>query len=50
MVFASKEAHDQYQEHPKHLKFIEENKENWEKVRVFDTYLSPPVAATGAGN
>ena len=41
MVFANKAAHDKYQEHPRHLKFIEENKENWEKVRVFDSYLSP---------
>jgi Stress responsive A/B Barrel Domain len=48
IVFADKAAHDKYQEHPRHLKFIEENKENWEKVRVFDSYLSPvpsPVPA-----
>jgi hypothetical protein len=49
LVFVSKQAHDKYQEHPKHLKFIEENKDNWEKVRVFDSYLSPPVPAGGAG-
>jgi Stress responsive A/B Barrel Domain len=41
IVFANKAAHDKYQDHPRHLKFIEENKENWEKVRVFDSYLSP---------
>jgi hypothetical protein len=41
LVFTGKEAHDKYQEHPRHLKFVEENKENWEKVRVFDSYLSP---------
>ena len=41
LVFANKAAHDKYQEHPRHLKFVEENKENWEKVRVFDSYLSP---------
>ena len=41
MVFVNKAAHDKYQEHPRHLKFVEENKENWEKVRVFDSYLSP---------
>jgi hypothetical protein len=46
LVFANKEAHDKYQEHPRHLKFIEENKENWEKVRVFDSYLSPALTAT----
>ena len=33
LVFADKAAHDKYQDHPEHLKFIEENKANWEKVR-----------------
>ncbi len=46
LVFANKEAHDKYQQHPRHLKFIEENKENWAKVRVFDSYLSPALAGT----
>ena len=41
IVFANKAAQDKYQDHPRHLKFVEENKENWEKVRVFDSYLSP---------
>ncbi|MHB1561036.1 MAG: Dabb family protein [Isosphaeraceae bacterium] len=41
LVFASKEAHDKYQDHPRHQKFVEDNKPNWEKVRVFDSYLSP---------
>ena len=45
LVFANKAAHDKYQDHPRHLKFVEENKENWEKVRVFDSYLSPVPAA-----
>jgi Stress responsive A/B Barrel Domain len=46
IVFDNKAAHDKYQDHPRHLKFVEENKENWEKVRVFDSYLSPvPQAA-----
>jgi Stress responsive A/B Barrel Domain len=49
MIFASKAAHDKYQEHPRHLKFVEDNKENWEKVRVFDSYLSPAPAAPPAG-
>ncbi len=49
LVFANKAAHDKYQDDPRHLKFIEENKDNWEKVRVFDSYLSPvPVTATSA--
>ena len=38
VVFASKADHDVYQTAPAHLKFIEENKPTWEKVRVFDTY------------
>jgi hypothetical protein len=37
LVFADKAAHDKYQDHPKHLKFIEENKDSWAKVRVFDS-------------
>jgi hypothetical protein len=41
MVFANKAAHDKYQDHPRHQKFVEDNKENWQKVRVFDSYLSP---------
>ncbi|MBA4189740.1 MAG: stress responsive protein [Planctomycetaceae bacterium] len=37
LVFADKAAHDKYQDHPEHLKFIEENKAGWAKVRVFDS-------------
>lgn len=37
VFFKDAEAHDKYQVAEKHLKFIEENKENWAKVRVFDT-------------
>jgi len=48
IVFVNKEAHDKYQQHPRHLKFIEENKENWAKVRVFDSYLSAALAGTSA--
>jgi Stress responsive A/B Barrel Domain len=48
MVFVSKEAHDRYQEHARHKKFIEENHDNWEKVRVFDSYLSPVRAHSGS--
>jgi len=40
VVFDSREAHDAYQEAPRHAQFIEENKSNWEKVRVFDAYVS----------
>jgi Stress responsive A/B Barrel Domain len=40
MVFDTREAHDAYQQAPKHLQFIEENKTGWERVRVFDSYVS----------
>jgi hypothetical protein len=39
IVFKDKAAHDKYQAHPDHLKFIEENKANWKQVRVFDSYI-----------
>ncbi|MCB9925535.1 MAG: Dabb family protein [Planctomycetaceae bacterium] len=42
LVFANKAAHDTYQTHPQHLKFIEENKHLWSGVRVFDSYLPAP--------
>lgn len=42
VVFSDKAAHDVYQTHPRHLKFIEENKASWSKVRVFDSYLPTP--------
>lgn len=37
IVFDSRAAHDTYQDAPLHLQFIEENKGDWAKVRVFDT-------------
>ena len=40
VVFKNKAAHDKYLPHPRHLKFIEENKELWEGVRVFDSYVA----------
>jgi hypothetical protein len=39
IVFKAKKFHDQYQTADKHLQFIEENKGNWENVRVFDTLV-----------
>jgi hypothetical protein len=39
LVFESKAAHDKYQVHPRHNQFIEENRETWAKVRVFDSYV-----------
>lgn len=39
LVFKDKASHDQYQEAEHHKQFIEENKANWKKVRVFDSYV-----------
>ncbi len=36
VVFDSRASHDAYQIAPDHLTFIAENREGWEKVRVFD--------------
>jgi hypothetical protein len=44
VVFRSKAAHDQYQKHPRHLKFIDEYKELWSGVRVFDSYIPMPAS------
>jgi hypothetical protein len=40
VVFADRAAHDAYQQHPRHLQFIEENKSNWKQVRVFDAMVA----------
>ena len=37
VIFDTMENHDHYQVAPLHLKFIEENRDNWEEVRVFDS-------------
>ena len=39
VVFQDKPAHDAYQKAEAHLSFIEENKEGWAQVRVFDSYV-----------
>lgn len=39
LVFVNKAAHDKYQDHPLHKKFIDENKDTWKKVRVFDSVV-----------
>lgn len=36
VIFEGRAAHDAYQVAPRHQQFIEENKANWAKVRVFD--------------
>ncbi|HVX13739.1 MAG TPA: Dabb family protein [Pirellulales bacterium] len=42
VIFKDRASHDAYQTAPKHLKFIDENKETWAKVRVFDTDANSP--------
>jgi quinol monooxygenase YgiN len=42
VVFKDKSAHDAYQKHARHVKFVEENKDLWKRARVFDSYLSEP--------
>ncbi len=37
VIFQDQTFHDKYQADPRHLQFIAENKENWKKVRVFDS-------------
>lgn len=37
VVFENMDYQNQYQQHEKHIEFIEKNKESWEKVRVFDS-------------
>ena len=39
IVFRTKQDHDRYQEAPLHHRFVDENKENWKKVRVFDSVV-----------
>jgi Stress responsive A/B Barrel Domain len=45
LVFVNKAALDKYHAHSRHDKFLEENKDTWEKVRVFDSYLSRALPA-----
>jgi hypothetical protein len=40
LVFRDKAALDKYATHPRHTEFIEKCKDSWEKVRVFDSYIS----------
>jgi hypothetical protein len=42
VVFESKEVKEKYLVHPQHKAFVEANRENFAKVRVFDSYLSKP--------
>lgn len=37
VIFETRRAHDDYQVSARHQQFIEENKETWAQVRVFDS-------------
>jgi hypothetical protein len=39
IVFKDIASHDKYQEAKRHQQFIDENKDNWKKVRVFDSIV-----------
>ncbi len=39
LVFDNKAAHDAYQAADRHQVFIDQNKDNWSRVRVFDAYV-----------
>lgn len=39
IIFKDRASHDKYQDAPLHQQFIDENKENWKKVRVFDSWV-----------
>ena len=41
IVFDNQRSHDVYQDAPRHVQFIEDNKANWKKVRVFDSVVEP---------
>ena len=42
LVFESQEAEAKYLKDPRHQQFVEENRPRFEKVRVFDSYVSVP--------
>ena len=42
--FVDKAAHDAYQEHPRHQRFLGESRPNWKQVRVFDSWVDLPAA------
>jgi hypothetical protein len=39
IVFKDIASHDKYQDAKRHHQFIDENKDNWKKVRVFDSVV-----------
>jgi hypothetical protein len=45
IVFRDRPSHDAYQVSSDHRQFIEENKANWQRVRVFDSFVAVPTPA-----
>ncbi len=39
VIFEDRESHDRYQVDERHVRFIEEQQENWKSVRVFDSIV-----------
>jgi hypothetical protein len=39
IVFTDQVAHDRYQDSPRHIQFVNENKSGWRQVRVFDSVV-----------
>lgn len=37
LIFAAKADHDVYQDSPRHVAFVEENRARWSRARVFDS-------------
>ncbi|QDT70065.1 Stress responsive A/B Barrel Domain protein [Planctomycetes bacterium MalM25] len=48
LVFESREAHDTYQKHPRHLTFVKENKTLWSQVKVYDSDLVKAASSAPA--
>jgi hypothetical protein len=42
VVFKDKASKEAYLVHPQHQRFVEENRPQFAKVRVFDSYLTRP--------
>ncbi len=42
VIFESRAAHDAYQIAERHKQFIDENKQEWKQVRVFDSDVTQP--------
>ena len=40
IIFTNQAAHDAYQVHEAHQRFVAENKGNWKQVRVFDSLVT----------